>query len=330
MEQMDKILYIVIPCYNEEESLPETANRLKDVILDLIHNSLISDKSGILFVDDGSSDNTWSIIKQLHSTSDKLVITGIKLSRNTGHQNALLAGLIATKDKADIIISMDADLQDDIAAIKGMVEQYYKGDDIVYGVRKNRKKDTFFKRISAHVYYKFMHFLGADLIYNHADYRLMSKRSLDSLTKFGEVNLFLRGLVPMLGYAQSVIYYERGKRFGGVTKYPLKKMVNFALDGITSISMKPIRYITLFGFFIFLISALLFVFFIVAYFLGLTEPGWPSLIISIWVIGGLQMLSIGIVGEYVGKTYLETKARPRFIIEETLEDTKELSVTDEQ
>lgn len=304
-------LYIVIPCYNEEEVLHETAKRLSAKLNSL--NKKISKQSRIVFVNDGSKDRTWEIIKSLHKQNS--IYSGINLSRNQGHQNALLAGLLTIKEYCDAAISMDADLQDDINAIDKMVDEFINGSDIVYGVRSKRKTDTSFKRFTAESFYKIMNLLGANTIYNHADYRLMSKRALNGLAEFKEVNLFLRGIVPMVGYRSSIVYYERGERFAGESKYPLKKMLAFAFEGITSLSTKPIRMITLLGGSIFAISIFMLLWSVIGYFKGTTIPGWSSTMVSIWTIGGLLLLSIGIVGEYVGKIYLETKSRPRYIIE---------------
>lgn len=313
-------LYLVIPCYNEEEVLIETQNRLKEKMSSLIKNKIISNQSKVVFVNDGSNDNTWNLILEFHE-KDKL-FTGINLSRNRGHQNALLAGLMTVKDDADIVITMDCDLQDDINVIENFIEEYKNGNDIVYGVRKTRKKDTFFKRNSAIILYKLMQILGVEIIYNHADYRLMSKRAIFALEKFKEVNLFLRGIVPLIGYKYSIVYYDRQERFAGKTKYSLKKMLGFALDGITSFTIKPIRFIVLLGFIIFLISIIMLIYTLIRHFSGQTIIGWSSVMTSVWAIGGLQLLSIGIIGEYIGKIYLETKLRPRYIIEEYLEDKK--------
>lgn len=315
---MGDVLYIVVPCYNEEEVLPETARRLKDKLHSLISIGRISPQSRILFVNDGSRDDTWRLISELHK-SDRS-ISGIDLTRNRGHQNALLAGLMAAKDRCDMAISMDADLQDDINAVDAMVEEYIQGCDIVYGVRSSRKKDSFFKRFTAEGFYRLMNFMGADTVFNHADYRLLSRRALEGLAQFREVNLFLRGIVPMIGYRTAVVEYERGKRFAGESKYPLKKMLAFAMEGITSLSTKPIRYITALGFVVFLVSILILIYSIVRWAQGETVLGWASMVCSVWAIGGLILLSLGIIGEYIGKIYLETKARPRFLIREILED----------
>ena len=309
---MDK-LYIVVPCYNEEEVLPETSKRLKEKMNQLIKKKKISPDSHVVFVNDGSKDKTWELISS-YSEKDHL-FGGINLSRNKGHQNALLAGLMTVKEDADMVISMDADLQEDINAVYQFVDEYYKGNDIVYGVRSSRKKDTFFKRTTALAFYRLMSKMGVESVYNHADYRLMSKRALDALENFKEVNLFLRGIMPLIGFKSAIVEYERNERFAGESKYPLKKMLNFALDGITSFSVKPIRFITATGFLISIISVIMFIYTIVRHILGFTVVGWSSLIISLWFLGGVQILSIGVIGEYIGKIYMETKARPRFIIE---------------
>lgn len=311
-------LCLVIPCYNEEAVLPETSKRLKEKYDSLMEKGIISADSRIMFVNDGSKDRTWELIEELHKKDE--IFWGVKLSRNRGHQNALLAGLHAALDKADAVISMDADLQDDINAIDGFIEKYNEGAEVVYGVRSSRKKDTFFKKYTALGFYKMMSALGADVVYNHADYRLLSNRALHGLFEFKEVNLFLRGIVPMIGYKSDVVYYERAERFAGESKYPLKKMLAFAFEGVTSLSVKPIRLIISVGVFMLVLSLAMLVYFIVRHFLGGTVPGWTSLIVSIWAIGALQLISIGVIGEYVGKVYLETKERPRFIIETFLED----------
>ena len=315
---MADILYIVVPCYNEEEVLPETSRRLKEKLESLMAAGKISPDSRVLFVNDGSKDKTWEIISQLHEQCP--LFSGADLTRNRGHQNALLAGLMTAKDRCDMAISMDADLQDDIDAVDAMVEEYYAGCDIVYGVRSSRKKDTFFKRFTAEGFYKLMNAMGAETVFNHADYRLMSRRALESLAQFKEVNLFLRGIVPMIGYRTGTVTYERGERFAGESKYPLKKMLSFAMEGITSLSVKPIRMITGLGFLVFLISIAMLIYSIVRWAMGETILGWASLICSVWAIGGLILLSLGVIGEYIGKIYLETKERPRFLLREVLED----------
>ena len=318
MENRQDILYMVIPCYNEQEVLPETSRQLKEILYDLMDRGKISRESRVLFVNDGSKDETWNIIENLHA-QDPLFL-GLKLSRNKGHQNALLAGLMTAKEYADVTISMDADLQDDVHVIEKFMDKYYEGCDIVYGVRSSRKKDTFFKKFTAQSFYRLMMAMGVDIVYNHADCRLMSKRSLYDLEQFKEVNLFLRGIVPLIGYQSAVVTYERNERFAGESKYPLKKMLAFAMDGITSFSIKPIRMITSMGVIIFAISILMLIYSVVQHFLGNTVSGWSSTMVSIWAIGGLQILSMGVIGEYVGKIYMEAKARPKFIIEKFLKD----------
>ena len=309
-------LFLVIPCYNEEEVLHETARRLKEKYEALILNGKISGDSKVVFVNDGSKDRTWEIIQELHEVDP--MFRGICLSRNRGHQNCLLAGLMTVKSECDAAISMDADLQDDINAIDQMVEEYQKGYEIVYGVRSSREKDTFFKRSTAQAFYKVMSALGVETVYNHADYRLMSRRALNALSQFEEVNLFLRGMVPLIGFKYTTVSYERGERFAGESKYPLKKMLAFAWEGISSLSIRPIRFITVTGGVVFLTSILILIYSIVRHFMGCTVEGWTFLSVSIWALGGIQLLSIGIIGEYIGKIYLETKKRPRFIIEEYL------------
>ena len=311
-----KTLYIVIPCYNEEEVLYETTKRLKEKMNNLIKKDMINSNSKVLYINDGSKDNTWNIIKNI-SKKDKL-FTGITLSNNRGHQNALLAGLLTSIKYADVVISMDADLQDDINAIDEMLIKHYVGNEIVYGVRSSRKKDSFFKRHTAEMFYKFMKFMGVDVIYNHADYRLASKKALLNLEKYNEVNLFLRGIFPLIGYKTDIVYYERNKRFAGKSKYPLKKMLNFAWDGITSFSVKPIRLILVLGIFIFIVSLGVTLYCLIVKIIGRTVAGWTFLACSLWVLGGIEMLSLGIIGEYIGKVYSETKKRPRFIIERNL------------
>ena len=313
------ILSLVVPCYNEEEVLPMAADILKRKLTSLILQEKISTKSFICFVDDGSSDNTWAIISDLHEGDN--IFTGIKLSRNRGHQNAVLAGLMTAKESADAVISLDADLQDDINAIDEMIEKYSEGYQIVFGVRSSRAKDSFFKRFTAESFYTLLRFFSDDpksIIFNHADYRLMSKTALEALHEYGEVNLFLRGIVPALGYKQSIVYYERKERMAGESKYPLSKMLALAFQGITSFSVKPMRIIFIGGVFIFLISIGMLVYFLFRYFTGHTVRGWATLAISIWGIGGILQMSIGIVGEYIGKIYLETKRRPKYFIETIL------------
>ena len=321
----EAILYIVVPCYNEEEVLKETTKRLSEKLNSLIKKKMISKKSKVMYVNDGSKDKTWNLIKDISEKEKNF--TGISLSRNRGHQNALLGGLMTAKQYADVVISMDADLQDDIDAIDEMLDKYYDGCDIVYGVRSTRKKDTFFKRFTAESFYKLMKSLGVDCVYNHADYRLTSKRVLDNLENFKEVNLFLRGIFPLIGYKSDIVYYERNERFAGESKYPLKKMLHFAWDGITSFSIKPLRLVTTTGFIILMISICIMVYSLIRKLTGNTVDGWTFLSISIWFIGGLQMISIGIIGEYIGKIYNETKERPRFIISENLNKDNEKNIS---
>ena len=311
-------LFLVIPCYNEEAVLLETAKRLKEKYAALISAGKISPDSRIVFVNDGSKDKTWDMICDLHREDP--LFRGICLSRNKGHQNALMAGLMTVKDECDAAISLDADLQDDINAIDAMVDKYLEGFEVVYGVRSSRKKDTFFKRTTAEGFYKVMKAMGVETVYNHADYRLMSRRALQALGEFDEVNLFLRGIVPLVGFKSTEVAYERGERFAGESKYPLKKMIAFAVEGITSMSVKPIRMISTLGFLVFLFSLGVLVYSIVQKILGHTVEGWAFLAVSIWALGGIQLLSIGVIGEYIGKIYLETKHRPKFIVAEYLKD----------
>ncbi len=314
----DTILYLVIPCYNEEEVLNETTKRLKIKFKELIKSKKISNNSRVMYVNDGSKDKTWEIIKEINKKEE--LFTGMTLSRNRGHQNALLAGLMTAKNYADVVISMDADLQDDINAIEEMLDKYYEGNEIVYGVRSSRKKDSLFKKITAEGFYKFMKVLGVDCVYNHADYRLTSKRVLEEFSNYKEVNLFLRGMFPLLGFKSDIVYYARNERFAGKTKYPIKKMLNFAWDGITSFSVKPLRFICSLGFIILFISISIMIYSLIRKITGNTVAGWTFLSISIWFIGGIQMISIGIIGEYIGKIYQETKARPRYIVAENLNE----------
>ena len=310
------VLYIVIPCYNEEEVLCETAKRLTDKLHRMISDQVVSDQSRMVFVDDGSKDRTWELIRELHASNP--LVLGIKSSRNRGHQNTLLAGLFTVKDDCDMAVSMDADLQDDIEVLDQFVKKYEEGCEIVYGVRSARKTDTFFKKFTAESFYKLMSHMGVDIVYNHADYRLMSKRAIKELENYKEVNLFLRGIVPMVGFKSGIVEYERHERFAGKSKYPLKKMLAFAMDGITSLSIRPIRFITGLGVTLFLVSIVLLIYYIIGYFAGNTIEGWATLVVSIWGIGGLELLAIGVIGEYIGKIYLETKERPRYIVEEYL------------
>lgn len=317
-----KTIWLVIPCYNEEQVLPETARQLKKIMEDLIERGKIAEDSRIAMVNDGSRDRTWEIIKELHQ--EDVLFTGINLSRNRGHQNALLAGLMTAREHADAAISLDADLQDDVGVIEKFIDEFAAGSDIVYGVRSSRKTDTFFKRFTAEGFYHVMKWLGVDIVFNHADYRLMSKRALDGLAEFEEVNLFLRGIVPQIGYRTSVVEYERHERFAGESKYPLKKMLSFAFDGISSFSVKPMRMIIHAGALMFLISIGMLVYSLIRKWMGATIVGWTSLMVSIWMVGGIQLLCLGIIGEYIGKIYSETKKRPRYIIENILyEETPE-------
>ncbi|MDK2802836.1 MAG: glycosyltransferase family 2 protein [Oscillospiraceae bacterium] len=312
------ILYLVIPCYNEEEVIEHTSSILIDKLDSLIEKNKISEKSKIMLVDDGSKDKTWEIISKLNKENKKII--GLKLSRNKGHQNALLAGLMTARKHCDVTISLDSDLQDDISAIDKFYEEFEKGNEIVYGVRSSRKKDTFFKKHSALAFYKIMNKLGVDIVHNHADYRLMSKKALDSLSEYEESNLFLRGIIPLIGYKSSIVKYIRNERFAGTSKYPLKKMISFALDGITSFSIKPIRLIFSLGVIIFILSTIICIYSIIAKFIGQTVDGWTTIVASIWMIGGIQLLCIGALGEYIGKIYNEVKKRPRFILEKFLND----------
>lgn len=309
------ILYVVIPCYNEEEVLPVTSGLFFDKIYALAKAEKISPESRVLFVNDGSKDNTWPIIRKLSEENE--CCEGICLSRNRGHQNALLAGLMTARRYADVTISIDCDGQDDINAMDEMIDHYHKGMDVVYGVRSKRDTDTWFKRTTAESFYKLMNALGAQTVYNHADYRLMSRRALDGLAQFHEVNLFLRGLVPLVGYPSSIVTYERAERMAGESHYPLKKMLSFAFDGITSLSVKPIRLITTLGFLISFISVLAILWVFATKFFGQAVSGWSSMACAIFFMGGVQLLCLGVIGEYIGKIYNETKARPRFLISES-------------
>lgn len=307
------VLTIVVPCYNEEEVLLETSSQLSRVIQDLIHDALISNESRILFVDDGSKDRTWELIE--NETEQNSFVEGLKLARNVGHQNALLAGLETANKQSDCVVSIDADLQDDIAVIRTFVEKYIEGFDIVYGVRDHRDTDTFFKRTTAVGFYRFMEKIGIKLVPNHADFRLMSQRALNELFRYQETNLFLRGLVPLVGFSSTRVYYDRKERFAGESKYPLKKMLAFAFDGITSFSVAPIRFVTFLGFLSVIVSAIVGIYTLVQKFSGNTQSGWSSLMISIWFLGGLQLMGMGMIGEYIGKIYHEVKRRPRYAIE---------------
>ena len=310
----DTKLFVVLPCYNEEEVLGETSKRLLELYVKMISEGTVSPESKIVFVDDGSRDRTWEIISGLCEQNN--IYRGVKLAHNAGHQNALLGGLMTVKDECDCAVSIDADLQDDINVIPEMVKKFDNGCDVVYGVRSERKTDSFFKRTTAQGFYKFMAMMGVDVVYNHADYRLMSRRALNDLESFKEVNLFLRGLVPLIGYKSDSVYYERAERFAGESKYPLKKMLSFAFDGITSFSVKPIKVLWSMGLIVCVAAVIAAIYTLVSKFFGYTSDGWASLMCSIWFLGGVQLVSIGIIGEYIGKIYKESKARPRYIIEE--------------
>ena len=318
--------YLVVPCYNEEEVLPETSRRLRRKFDDLISSQVIGSQSKVLFVDDGSDDATWELVEQLHGQDD--LFSGLKLSRNRGHQNALIAGMLYAGDRSDYIGSMDADLQDDIDALDEMIEKARNGFDVVYGVRNNRATDSIFKRGTAQAFYRLQSRLGVESVYNHADYRVMSSRAVRALSAFKETNLFIRGLVPLVGFKSCTVYYSRSERFAGESKYGLKKMLAFAIDGITSFSIKPIKLISITGCVIFLVSLLALVYIIVGHYLGNLQVGWASMMVSIWCLGGLQLFAIGVIGEYVGKTYLESKARPRYVIERVLDGDKETETQD--
>lgn len=306
-------LYIVVPCYNEEPVLDDTAKKLSALLDDMEKTSLVSPESRVLWVDDGSRDRTWEIISRL--TDENPRFEGLKLAHNAGHQNALWAGMTACREEADAVVTIDADLQDDIQAMKKFMEEYCAGADIVYGVRSRREKDTFFKRFTAEFFYRMMAKLGVETVYNHADYRLISRRALKELLKFEEVNLFLRGMVPTLGFKTARVYYERGERLAGESKYPLIKMLNFAVQGITSFSVKPIRLIAVLGGLFALFAVIMGVYALVSLIAGRAVPGWTSTIASIWLIGGVQLIALGLIGEYIGKIYMEVKRRPRFIVE---------------
>ncbi len=313
---MSSVLYIVIPCYNEEEVLPETSKRILDKLQRMVQMGICSDDSRILFVDDGSRDKTWKLIQEL--SEQDIHFAGVKLAHNRGHQNALLAGLMTAKDHCDAAISMDADLQDDIEVLDEFMERYHEGCHVVYGVRKERKTDTFFKRNSALAFYKVMNALGTKVLNNHADYRLMSKEALEGLAQYREVNLFLRGIVPEIGYKTAVVYYDRGERFAGESKYPLKKMISFAIEGISSFSVKPLKMISTIGILISLFSGFGLLYALISKICGVAVPGWTAIVCSIWLLGGVQLLCLGVLGGYVGKIYQEVKARPRYIIEKKI------------
>jgi glycosyltransferase involved in cell wall biosynthesis len=312
---MDR-LALVVPCYNEEEVLAISAKELKRVLSDLIAKGKIAEDSFVLFVNDGSKDKTWELIEKEHA--DSRMIYGLKLAGNVGHQFALTAGLLAAKDMSDVTISIDADLQDDTAVIEEMIDKYHEGKDIVYGVRNDRKNDSWFKRTTAQGFYKVMAAMGVKTVYNHADFRLMSKRAVEQFSKYEETNLFLRGMMPLIGYETDCVYYERKERVAGESKYPLKKMLALAWNGITSFSVKPISLITVLGFVIMILSIAAAVYAFISYFCGKVVPGWTSLILSIWFLGGVQLIAIGLIGQYIGKIYIEVKHRPRYNVETVL------------
>lgn len=318
---MEATVYFVIPCYNEEAVLPETTRRMTDKLNAMRAAGLIGEKSRILYVDDGSKDRTWELVSQFNRENPW--VEGVKLSHNRGHQHALLCGLMSAMSRCDAAISMDADLQDDIDALDQFVKKFQEGCDVVYGVRNKRDTDTWFKRTTAEGFYKVMQLLGVDVVFNHADYRLMSKRALEALSEYREVNLFLRGIVPLIGYRSDYVYYDRHERFAGESKYPLKKMLSFALDGITSFSVKPLKLISNLGILISVLSILGLLYALISYFAGWAVTGWTAIVCSIWLLGGLQMLCLGVVGGYIGKIYSEVKARPRYRVEEYLENPGE-------
>lgn len=306
-------LYVVLPCYNEEQVLPETVKRLNQLLKELVQAGRIQADSRITLVDDGSRDRTWEIITAL--SEQYAEVEGVKLAHNAGHQNALWAGMMTVKDQADAVITIDADLQDDIEAIRGFLDAYDEGCEVVYGVRSQRKTDTAFKRRTAHWYYSLMKHLGAELVYDHADYRLLSHKALSALSQFGETNMFLRGMVPLLGFKHKEVYYQRGERFAGESKYPLKKMLSFAMEGVTSFSVKPIRFVLVLGVLFAVAGLIMALWAVISHALGHTVAGWASIMVSVWIIGGVQLMALGLIGEYVGKIYTEVKRRPRYIVE---------------
>jgi glycosyltransferase involved in cell wall biosynthesis len=318
---MDR-LAIVVPCYNEEEVLKIASKALREVLDDLVGKGKIGSDSFVLFVNDGSKDRTWELIEEEHAAYPNQIF-GVKLAGNVGHQFALTAGLITAKDISDVTVSIDADLQDDVAVIEEMIDKFHAGNDIVYGVRKERKTDTFFKRTTAQGFYKVMEMMGVKTIYNHADFRLMSKRAVEQFSLYKETNLFLRGMMPLIGYQTDCVYYDRKERVAGESKYPLKKMLALAFNGISSFSVKPISMILGLGMFIICACVLAAVYALISYFTGHVVPGWTSLILSIWFLGGVQLLAIGLVGQYIGKIYIEVKQRPRYNIEKVLTNEKE-------
>ena len=311
------VLYIIVPCYNEEEVLPETSARLNELTGALILENQIDAASRILFVDDGSKDRTWALIEEL--AAREAGVEGLKLAHNAGHQNALWAGMMSVRGKADAVVTIDADLQDDINAIRGFLEKFREGCEVVYGVRSKRETDTAFKRMTAQGFYRLMQRMGVDMVYNHADYRLLGRRALDALSEFGEENMFLRGMVPLVGFQSAEVTYERGERFAGESKYPLKKMIAFAIEGITSFSIKPVRWVALIGFAFAFLGAVMALYALISLLCGQAVAGWTSMMVSIWIIGGVQLIALGLIGEYVGKVYKEVKHRPKYIVEEYIE-----------
>ena len=323
---MDR-LALVVPCYNEEAVMKISSEALRGVLEDLIRKKKIAEDSFVLFVDDGSKDRTWELIEEEHRLHSN--VKGLKLAGNVGHQFALTAGLITARDCSDVTVSIDADLQDDVAVIEEMFDKFHEGNDIVYGVRKDRSSDTFFKRFTAQSFYKLMAMMGVKTVYNHADFRLMSRRAVEQFSKYRETNLFLRGMMPLIGYQTDCVYYERKERVAGESKYPLKKMLALAFNGISSFSVKPISLITTLGIGIIVLSFLAAVYALWSYFTGRVTAGWTSLILSIWFLGGVQLVSIGLIGQYIGKIYIEVKQRPRYNIE-TFLDERESSENKEQ
>ena len=311
------ILYIVVPCYNEEEALPITSRVLLELTNDMVQKALIDKSSRVVLVDDGSRDGTWNVIRGLCETHARF--EGVKLAHNTGHMNALWAGMTLSAPKCDCLVTIDADLQDDVNAIYGFLKEFENGADVVYGVRSSRKTDTAFKRGTAQTFYRLMNRMGVELVYNSADYRLLSRRALEALLSFGEINMFLRGMVPMLGFKTARVEYERGVRVAGESKYPLRKMIAFAIEGVTSFTNRPIRYIALAGGVCCLLGLVMAVYVLISLFSGHSVAGWASIMMSIWLLGGLQLVALGMIGEYIGKIYMETKRRPKFILEEHLE-----------
>lgn len=313
---MKPVLYIITPCYNEEEALPHTAPKLVAILQKMAEDGRIDPRSRLTLVDDGSRDKTWKVIEALAARHPE--VEGLKLAHNAGHQNALWAGMMTVREKADAVVTIDADLQDDVNAIPQFMEKMAEGADVVYGVRKKRDTDTAFKRATAHAFYRFMRAMGADVVNDHADYRLLSRRALDALADFGEVNLFLRGMVPLLGFKAEQVYYDRGERVAGESKYPLRKMIAFAVEGVTSFSVRPIRLVIALGFIFALLGLLMALYAVVQAFLGQTVSGWASLMVSVWIVGGVQLMALGLIGTYVGKIYTEVKRRPKFIVERYL------------